>query len=69
MGAVLLLYTDVEVVVLLTVAVRHTLHTSPVAPAVVEEPAEETNLLLDTSSRALDTLQHHSSLYDLSTLI
>ena len=52
--------TDVQVVVLLTMLVRHALHTSPVAPAVVEETAEQSRRLLDTSARSLDTLQYTS---------
>ena len=55
-----LYYTDVKVVELLAMFVRHALHTSPVAPAVVEETAEQTRRLLDTSAGSLDTLQHNS---------
>ena len=55
-----LYYTDVKVVELLAMFVRHALHTSPVAPAVVEETAEQTRGLLDTFSGALYTLQYYS---------
>ena len=62
-----LYYTDVKVVELLAMFVRHALHTSPVAPAVVEETAEQTSRLLDTSTRSPQTLRQKSFLCDLTT--
>ena len=62
-----LYYTDVKVVELLAMFVRHALHTSPVAPAVVEETAEQTSRLLDTSTRAPETLRQNNFVCDLTT--
>ena len=47
--------------------VRHALHTSPVAPTVVEETAEQTSRLLDTSTRAPQTLRQNNFVCDLTT--
>ena len=62
-----LYYTDVKVVELLAMFVRHALHTSPVAPAVVEETAEQTSRLLDTSTRSPQTLRQNNFVCDLTT--